>query len=810
MENSKSHKYQSDLREKNADPFIPEVDEGRPVDDEKTEAYMNRLKTYLISGKKTAESLTSEVYPIQYALHHRGDRSNGGYPFFYDSENDALTGLYPILENLVKDYFDEESSAIIHSKLPNLFAGLQQNLQEDDNGIAVQPLVEDVVRSFQSLDLPEKDTLEFGEKMDKLRQELSGRAEMPFAFTGKTALQLLNLQNKKRGDLKSGFLNILKKAINGLNELLILHGNDSNLSDVHLDFAEDLISFDKIRDVTVSSASSQISKSSLTRLRSALQTLTSAQKYYAKGHMTIFTSEEVMNSFDLERIFDHVNIEVASANPCRQASLQSKKDKDEFVKTIAALKMGNLMIDQKYDEALHDDYFDHFDLTHLTADDLKYLPPSIVIEDARRLVLQSNDLLSLLSKNSFVKVLSLNHLDDLFDINNQDEPDYLELASLAIFQRNSYVFQGGIDRPSFLKESYRKGLEYPGAVFWNILIPSPEIADDHDKYIALNAAIESRYFPRIEYEAGEDHFVSHHIDLQNNPDPDSHFATCEQKVKASSGMETLALSFTIADFLAMDSRLKETLEIMPPMFRNSHLIPLNEYLSRPEDSISDKIPFIWLLDDRNKLRQAAIPVYWIQQCRNRLEYWTFLQSISGINKDAMEEVKADWERAKNKEIEALKSALQEQYEKERAGDIEKAIKRMIKGLLNQEGDIESVLTEISSSEFKPFDKAGQDEKPPEKEPLKEEKEESTAVVHEEVWVESDECTSCRDCVDALPGVFKYNENKQAYVHNPKGGTFAQIVKAAERCPARCIHPGMPQNKNEESLEKWIKRAEKFN
>ena len=38
-------------------------------------------------------------------------------------------------------------------------------------------------------------------------------------------------------------------------------------------------------------------------------------------------------------------------------------------------------------------------------------------------------------------------------------------------------------------------------------------------------------------------------------------------------------------------------------------------------------------------------------------------------------------------------------------------------------------------------------------------------------------------------VFAYNEQKQAIVINPKGAKFADIVKAAEKCTAGCMHPG---------------------
>jgi len=42
------------------------------------------------------------------------------------------------------------------------------------------------------------------------------------------------------------------------------------------------------------------------------------------------------------------------------------------------------------------------------------------------------------------------------------------------------------------------------------------------------------------------------------------------------------------------------------------------------------------------------------------------------------------------------------------------------------------------------------------------------------------------------------------------GTFADLVAAAEICPAKCIHPGKPLDPNEPGLEELMARAEPFN
>jgi len=80
----------------------------------------------------------------------------------------------------------------------------------------------------------------------------------------------------------------------------------------------------------------------------------------------------------------------------------------------------------------------------------------------------------------------------------------------------------------------------------------------------------------------------------------------------------------------------------------------------------------------------------------------------------------------------------------------------------------------------------------------------------EPYIETARCTTCNECTNLNNRLFKYNESKQAYIADPKAGTFKEIVMAAERCPAGIIHPGTPLNKGEKELDKWVKRAEPFN
>jgi pyruvate-ferredoxin/flavodoxin oxidoreductase len=80
----------------------------------------------------------------------------------------------------------------------------------------------------------------------------------------------------------------------------------------------------------------------------------------------------------------------------------------------------------------------------------------------------------------------------------------------------------------------------------------------------------------------------------------------------------------------------------------------------------------------------------------------------------------------------------------------------------------------------------------------------------EAYIDSARCTTCNECTNLNKKMFVYNAAKQAEMKDVTAGTFQQLVLAAERCPVAIIHPGTPINPKEKDLEKWVKRAARFN
>jgi hypothetical protein len=80
---------------------------------------------------------------------------------------------------------------------------------------------------------------------------------------------------------------------------------------------------------------------------------------------------------------------------------------------------------------------------------------------------------------------------------------------------------------------------------------------------------------------------------------------------------------------------------------------------------------------------------------------------------------------------------------------------------------------------------------------------------DEAWIETARCPSCNECQLINDRMFKYNENKQAYIADIRAGTFRQLVEAAEVCQVSIIHPGKPLDPNEPGLAELMQRAELF-
>ncbi|MCW8908208.1 MAG: ferredoxin, partial [Sedimenticola sp.] len=235
----------------------------------------------------------------------------------------------------------------------------------------------------------------------------------------------------------------------------------------------------------------------------------------------------------------------------------------------------------------------------------------------------------------------------------------------------------------------------------------------------------------------------------------------------------MELPVTFADFAFSEGRFRKHFRAVPQDAWNDDMIELHEFLQLDEDGRDGRFPFIWAVNKQDRLMRVLVAQEIVKSCEERQVFWHQIRSLAGEGETVNEEEIAN--RTKAEMAQKLTTSLL--------------------SLVNN-GDISALTGTVPAN-------GGGNGATALASPAAE------AADYEPVWIETPECTACDECTDIAPGIFKYNEDKLAVVVDPKGGTYKDIVKAAEKCTAGCLHPGTPWNPNEKDLEKLVKRAAKY-
>jgi pyruvate-ferredoxin/flavodoxin oxidoreductase len=340
-----------------------------------------------------------------------------------------------------------------------------------------------------------------------------------------------------------------------------------------------------------------------------------------------------------------------------------------------------------------------------------------------------------------------------------------EISLIGMAHRTAYVMQGTIAHSTHLIESYIDGLNSRRPALFNIYAVCPPehgVADDRS-VDQSKLAVEGRAYPLFRYNPDLGTTFSECASLEGNPAIEQDWPTYTLKYLDEQGAERkMELPMTFADFAATEGRFGKQFRKAPPETWNDDMVLLADFLKLDKDEREGRFPFIWGVDQKNRLMRLLVTEDLVRSTEERLAFWKQLKDVAGLGKSAVDAEKlADQVRAE-------------------------------------------LLQKITAS----LGVSGGDMAPAA--PLAAQGAAPAANGYEPVWIETPECTACDECTNLAPKVFAYNEQKQAIVVNPKGGKFADLVKAAEKCTAGCLHPGTPWNMNEPGIEKLMLRAAKFN
>ena len=513
---------------------------------------------------------------------------------------------------------------------------------------------------------------------------------------------------------------------------------------------------------------------------------------------------------------------VESDDPCTTSSELFDREAERFAALFAALRIAALEAEDRYDPAVHDSWFSEFDWQAFSDEELQHVTRVVAIVAADQLACDGLPSFSrLLGSRRPVHVLSWIRAYDNPSVAEGEGPfdGYrFELAYFGIGHRHVVVSQASAARHDDLLAGFLAALDgnRTSLHLVNRGTQTKAGAPVLEPWFVASAALESRAHPFLLVNPAGGDRAAERISFSGNPQAENDWPVEKLVYDDADGQsQEMEIAFTFADYALLMPALRDHFRVVPADYASSDLVGVADYLGSDDAELDRRVPFVWGIDENGDLLRLVISRALVFACRDRLNYWHALQELAGIHnfyvEEAVERVLEDARVAAEAERDELLKSHAEELEEARSEAAGEAMGQLVDVLMG--ADLSSMVSEsapaaIPAAKEAPAEPAeAQEEAAAEPEPAVEEEDE---VSFDEPWLDSASCTTCDDCMGVNKMMFAYNDDKQAYLVDPKAGPYADLVKAAEICPAKCIHPGKPLNPNEPGLEELMARAAPFN
>ncbi len=486
---------------------------------------------------------------------------------------------------------------------------------------------------------------------------------------------------------------------------------------------------------------------------------------------------------------------------CKEAMTTFDALAERYAPLFGAMRTARLELANAYESPRHDHLLEHFCRRCFSDAEFNLMPRVVAVGTVHDGLSDMASLSSILRSSRPITLLLLG--DDLATLDHER----IELAYLAVAHRKCFATQASISHPSHLVDSIRSGLD---SVRPSLHTIASEDTHHLGAWLEGNAAIEGRACPLLRYDPSQGSTWAERFDLVDNPQPEHDWPIWTGEVDG----KDLELSFTFAHCAMLTTNLQQYFMQLPDGIESNDLMPVEEWLHLSPEEASKSIPYLWAADGDGAIHKLVVAREVTDACRERLDYWRTLRELAGIAnsyvQQAVEEEREllDSEFATEREVIETKHATEIASIRTTASQV--AMQQLAEVLLGGGGGMVNPLASSMSMPTAPPAPVTNGTVETTSEEVVEEEEPEQEADLGEPWIDSPLCTTCNDCMDVNAQLFVYNEDKQAYIKDASAGTYEEIVRAAEACPARCIHPGGPLDPNEPNLEELIKRAADFN
>lgn len=714
----------------------------------------------------------------------------------------------------------EEAARILKDHLPWIERWIRHQLHQIEGPTDAARLLGEVPGALQEhlgLDQPSRQRL--GEDLSRLEAAVPKGSQLLW-YGRYSALHLMVHAIRSRAiPRRARFRTEITRCIEGLKGLLEVEWSKSDES-IEPRMARDSVGpagtwFDPLALSAVmdhSRGSRAMSPERRARIEKALETLINWREYPVLVHF-VHGSSLVCDWMQ----GDPTLLERTEDDPCIRATELFDRQAEELAEVFAAARIAQLEIERKYDPVIHDPWFANFTWEGFSREELLLVPTVLAVESAERVAGEGMQSFSrLLSSGRPVQILIRVQPSNNPGAHPKEGPFHSyrsELGFAGISHRQAVVVQSSAARHHHLLEGFLTALDATRTSLHLIntgLRPSSNLVP-LNAWLVAGAAIEGRAHPffRINPEAGDSFALR--MSFDGNPQPEADWPVHPFHYRDENSTDVTAdLAFTFADYSLLIKQLREHYRLIPPGCDSESLVPMQDYLAMDQAQAYRLVPFIWAVDESATLHRLVVSRELALACLDRLNYWHTLQEMAGVRNRyvelAVEQTREEERRRAKQEQEQLQAEHAAKVEEVRSSAAYEAMQRLADVLLGMD---QGMVIPMATSP-RPAVTPGREapvERPPEggAEPEAED-----LLSFDDPWIDTPLCTSCNDCMKINPLLFIYNDEKQAKLGDLSTATFAQLVQAAEKCPAKCIHPGKPMNPNEPGLGRLIERAAPFN
>ena len=556
------------------------------------------------------------------------------------------------------------------------------------------------------------------------------------------------------------------------------------------------------------------------RIENALQVL----KAWNDDPVLLRFAGRIANSWFAEQADVDV---VESYEACATASELFLEGAARFGRLFAAMRIADLEIEDRYDPPVHDSWFANFDWQAFSDEELQLVTRVVALESADYLATDGLPTFShLLGSRLPVHVISWVRAYDNPAVKPGDGPFdayRFELANFGLGHRQVVVAQTSAARHEDLLSGFSCALGSNRTSLHLINRGTQTKASRPilEPWFVASAALESRAHPFLLVNPDAGDHAARRVSFDGNPQPDADWPIETLEYKGADGNQTtMELAFTFADYALLMPALHEHFRMVPAGLESEQLVTVAEYLAAEQGHADRLVPFVWGIGEDGVLVRLVVSRALVFACRDRLNYWHGLQELAGIQnyyvEEAIERIIEEQRAAMEAEREQLVKEHAEELEAVRSEAAGEAMGQLVDVLMGADlsgmvagGGQLATMPAARPEKVEEPAAAGEAAAEAETEPVAEEEPEEE-LSFDEPWLDTPACTTCDDCMGVNKMMFAYNDDKQAYLKDPKAGTFEDLVRAAEICPAKCIHPGKPLNPNEPNLEELMARAAPFN